>query len=98
MFTPLITTLALRKGEKMMQSTVSFLTTLVLVYALMGTGSVSAAHDRHPLVGSWLVAYDVQVFGAVIPLMLSFGYDGVTIETDSPAPTPLGDLGILIVS
>ena len=106
MFTPLITILALRKGERMMQAPVSFLTILVLVYALVGLGRVSAAaaqpppsvHGRHQLVGSWLVTYDVEAFGVVIPILLSFGRDGVMIETDSPAPTPVGALGTLILS
>jgi hypothetical protein len=55
-------------------------------------------HGRHPLVGSWLVTYDVEAFGVVIPILLSFGRDGVVIETDSPAPTPVGPLGTLILS
>jgi hypothetical protein len=72
----------------------------------VGIGSASAVaaqshpsgHGRHPLVGSWLVTYDVEAFGVVIPLLLSFGRDGVVIETDSPAPTPVGPLGTLILS
>jgi hypothetical protein len=103
---PCTTALALRKGEKMMQSAVSCLTTCILVSVLVGIGSVSAVaaqshpsgHGRHLLVGSWLVTYDVEAFGVVIPLLLSFGRDGVVIETDSPAPTPVGPLGTLILS
>ena len=106
MFMPCITALALRKGENMIHSAVSFLTTCMLVYALVGIGSASAVaaqshpsgHGRHPLVGSWLVTYDVEAFGVVIPILLSFGRDGVMIETDSPAPTPVGPLGTLILS
>ena len=90
----------------MRQSAVSFLTTWLLVSALVGLGSVSAAaaqsppsvHGRHPLVGSWLVTYDVEAFGVVIPILLSFGRDGVMTETDSPAPTQVGPLGTLILS
>jgi hypothetical protein len=74
------------------------LTTCLVVSALVGLGSVSAVaaqsppsvHGRHPLVGSWLVTYDVEAFGVVIPILLSFGRDGVLLETDSPAPTPGG--------
>ena len=63
---PCTTALALRKGEKMMPSAVSCLTTCLLVSALVGIGSASAVaaqshpsgHDRHSLVGSWLVTYD----------------------------------------
>jgi hypothetical protein len=52
----------------------------------------------HQPVGSWLVTYDVEAFGIPIPILLSFGRDGVLIETDSPEPTPVGSLGILILS
>jgi hypothetical protein len=51
-----------------------------------------------PLVGSWLVTYTVPAFVVPIPLLLSFGRDGIMLETDSPAPTPVGDLGVLILS
>ena len=106
MFTSFTTALTLRKEEKMMPSVVSFLTTLMLVSALVGLGSASSAaaqshpsgHGRHQLVGSWLVTYDVEAFGVVIPLLLSFGRDGVMIESDSPAPTQVGPLGTLILS
>ena len=106
MFMPCTTALALRKGENMIHSAVSSLTTCMLVSALVGLGSASAVaaqshpsgHGRHPLVGSWLVTYDVEAFGVVIPILLSFGRDGVMIETDSPAPTPVGPLGTLILS
>jgi hypothetical protein len=106
MCTPFTTARALRRGENMRQSAVSFLTTCLLVYAVVGIGSVSSAaaqsppsgHGRHPLVGSWLVTYDVEAFGVVIPILLSFGRDGVMIETDSPAPTQVGPLGTLILS
>jgi len=106
MYTPFTPVLALRKGENMRHSAVAFLTTCLVVSALVGLGSVSAAaaqsppsmYGRHPLVGSWLVTYDVEAFGVVIPILLSFGRDGVMIETDSPAPTPVGPLGTLILS
>ena len=106
MYTPFTPVLALRKGENMRHCAVSFLTTCLWVSALVGLGSVSAAaaqsppsvHGRHLLVGSWLVTYDVEAFGVVIPILLSFGRDGVVIETDSPAPTPVGPLGTLILS
>jgi len=106
MFMPCTIALALRKGEQRRPSAVSCLTTCLLVSALVGLGSAStvaaqshpSVHDRHPLVGSWLVTYDVEAFGVVIPLLLSFGRDGVMIETDSPAPTPVGPLGTLILS
>ena len=86
-----------------MKSTASFLITLVLVCALAGMAVVTSAsaqshprlsfHVRHPLVGSWLVTYDVQAFGVPIPILLSFGRDGVMLETDSPAPTLVGEPG-----
>ena len=106
MRTPFTPVLALRKGESMRHSAVAFLTICLVVSALVGLGSVSAVaaqsppsgHGRYPLVGSWLVTYDVEAFGVVIPLLLSFGRDGVVIETDSPAPTPVGPLGTLILS
>ena len=41
MFMPCTTALALRKGENMMHATVSFLTTCMLVSALVGIGSAS---------------------------------------------------------
>jgi hypothetical protein len=106
MFMPCTAALVFRKGEHMLHSAVSCLTTCLLVSALVGLGSASAVvaqshpsgHGRHPLVGSWLVTYDVEAFGVVIPILLSFGRDGVVIETDSPAPTPVGPLGTLILS
>ena len=91
-----------------MKSTASFLVTLMLECALMGMAIATSAsaqsqsppsfHIPHQLVGSWLVTYDVQAFGVPIPILLSFGRDGVMIETDSPAPTPVGSLGVLILS
>jgi hypothetical protein len=91
-----------------MKSTASYLVPLVLACVLMGMTIVTSAstqshllpsvHVRHQLVGSWLVTYDVQAFGVPIPVLLSFGRDGVMIETDSPASTPVGDLGVLILS
>ncbi len=91
-----------------MQSTGSFLRRLVLACALVGIGIVAPAAAqspqeqsfpvRHQPVGSWLVTYDVQAFGVPIPVLLTFGRDGVVIETDTPAPTPVGDLGVLILS
>ena len=106
MFTPFTTALARRQEEKMRPSAIACLTTCMLVSAHVGLGSVSAAaaqsppsvHGRHLLVGSWLVTYDVEAFGVVIPILLSFGRDGVMIETDSPAPTPVGPLGTLVLS
>lgn len=94
------------RNERIMPVTVSVLATLLLASALVGPGGVSPAvaqphhsrHVRHPLVGSWLVTYDVEAFGMPIPILLSFGRDGVMIETDSPAPTPVGPLGTLILS
>ena len=81
---------------------VSFLTGLLLACALVGFGIVTPAaaessrqlpsHIRHQPVGSWLVTYDVKAFGVPIPILLSFGADGVMIETDSPALTTVGDL------
>jgi hypothetical protein len=56
------------------------------------------AHILDLLVGSWLVTYDVQAFGFPIPILLSFTRDGVMIETDTPAPTPVGNLGTPILS
>jgi hypothetical protein len=81
MCTPCIPVLALRKGENMRQSAVAFLTTCLVVSALVGLSRVSAAaaqsplsvHGRTQLVGFWLVTYDVEAFGVVIPLLLSFG-------------------------
>ena len=60
------------------------------------TGRSSQIFDV--LVGSWLVTYNVQAFGFPIPILLSFTRDGVMIETDTPAPTPVGSLGTLILS
>ena len=90
------------------KSNVSLLTRLALGCALVGMGIVTPVvaqpdaqppfHVHHQLVGSRLATYDVQAFGVTIPILLSFGRDGVTIETDSPAPTPVGNLGVLILS
>ena len=81
---------------------------LLLACAVIGTSSgIPAAADTTTgrsapifdlLVGSWLVTYDVQAFGFPIPILLSFTRDGVMIETDTPAPTPVGNLGTLILS
>ena len=60
------------------------------------TGRSSLIFDL--LVGSWLVTYDVPAFVFPIPILLSFTRDGVMIETDTPAPTPVGNLGTLILS
>ena len=86
----------------------ALLSALLVVCAVAGTSSrmPSAAdmptgrssHILDLLVGSWLVTYDVQAFGFPIPILLSFTGDGVMIETDTPAPTPVGDLGTLILS
>jgi hypothetical protein len=91
-----------------MKSTVSSLRRLVLACGLVGIGIATPTaaqsppqpsfHVSHPLVGSWLVTYDVQAFGVPIPLLLTFGGEGAMIETDTPAPTPVGDLGVLILS
>ena len=89
-----------RTPESTMKLNVTVLLGLLLVCALLGIGLVSAAaaeaqrqqssQNRHQPVGSWLVTYDVPAFLVPIPLLLSFGRDGVVIETDSPAPTPVG--------
>ena len=57
------------------------------------------------LLGSWQVIYNVPAFVIPIPILLTFsGSDGLAgafgevIETDSPAPTPVGELGTLILS
>ena len=81
---------------------------LLLAYAAIGiSGGIPAsadtptgrfAHISDLLVGSWLVTYDVQAFGFPIPILLSFTRDGIMIETDTPAPTPVGNLGTLILS
>ena len=81
---------------------------LLLAYAVIGTSSGIPASADTPtgrsaqifdlLVGSWLTTYDVQAFGFPIPILLSFTRDGVMIETDTPAPTPVGNLGTLILS
>jgi hypothetical protein len=96
------------KRESAMQANVSFLTRLVLACALAGTVIFTSAsaqsppqpsfHFRLQLVGSWLVTYDVQAFGVPIPILLSFGRDGLMIESDSPAPTPVGNLGVPIAT
>jgi hypothetical protein len=92
----------------MRKSTVSFLTRLVLACALVGIGIVTPAAAQSPPqpsfhvsdqpVGSWLVTYDVQAFGVPIPILLTFGGDSTMIGTDTPAPTPVGSLGVLILS
>jgi hypothetical protein len=81
---------------------------LLLVFLVTGLGNSIRASADPPagrstfiydlLVGSWLVTYDVQAFGFPIPILLSFTRDGVMIETDAPAPTPVGNLGTLILS
>ena len=81
---------------------------LLLACAVIGTSTGLPASADTPtgrsspifdlLVGSWLVTYDVQAFGFPIPILLSFTRDGVMIETDTPAPTPVGNLGTLILS
>ena len=81
---------------------------LLLACAVIATSSgISASADPPTgrsspifdlLVGSWLVTYDVQAFGFPIPILLSFTRDAVMIETDTPAPTPVGNLGTLILS
>lgn len=53
-----------------------------------------------PLVGSWLLQYTVTAFGpATVPILNSFTGEGIVIETDTPAPTPvLAALGSYVVS
>ena len=53
-----------------------------------------------PLVGSWLLQYTVAAFGpATVPILNSFTGEGIVIETDTPAPTPvLAALGTYVVS
>jgi hypothetical protein len=97
-----------QRCDRTMKLTVSFLTGLFLACALLGSGAVVPAaaesrqqltsHNLHQPIGSWLVTYDVPAFFVPIPILLSFGRDGVMIETDSPAPTPVGNLGTLILS
>lgn len=94
------------KRETIRQIPVAILVTWMLALALAWLGRVSsaaaqphqAAPGRQHLVGSWLVTYDVEAFGTPIPILLSFGRDGVMLETDTPAPTPVGPLGTLILS
>jgi hypothetical protein len=96
------------RREGMTHCNVPFLTSLVLVCAFVGIGILTPAVAQSPrqpsvlirpqLVGSWLVTYDVQAFGVPIPILLTFGRGGVMIESDSPAPTPVGSLGIVILS
>ena len=91
-----------------MKSRTRLFAALALACAVIGPGSGIPASADNPagrsayifasLVGSWLVTYDVQAFGFPIPILLSFGRDGVMIETDTPAPTPVGNLGTLILS
>lgn len=53
-----------------------------------------------PLTGSWLLQYTVAAFGpATVPILSSFTGEGIVIETDTPAPTPvLAALGSYVVS
>ena len=91
-----------------MKSRTRLFAALVLACTVIGPGSGIPASADNPagrsayifdlLVGSWLVTYDVQAFGFPIPILLSFTRDGVMIETDTPAPTPVGSLGTLILS
>ena len=82
---------------------------LLIACALIGPGMNSLASAetpqlnsnqfRHPLVGSWLVTYDVPAFLVPIPILLSFTADGIIIETDSSVPTPFGPpIGTLVLS
>jgi hypothetical protein len=82
---------------------------LLIACALIGLGMNSLAiaqtqqlqsnQFRHPLVGSWLVTYDVPAFVVPIPILLSFTADGIIIETDSSVPTPFGPpIGTLVLS
>lgn len=97
-----------RGCESTTKLNVTFLTGLLLTWALIGIAIYtpaaaeshrqSSAHGRHQPVGSWLVTYDVPAFVVPIPILLSLGRDGVMIETDSPAPRPVGSLGVLILS
>src|SRR5215471_13392509 len=91
-----------------MKSRTGLLAALLLACAVIARGSGIGALADTPtgrssyifdlLVGSWLVTYDVQAFGFPIPILLSFARDGVMIETDTPAPTPVGNLGTLVLS
>lgn len=53
-----------------------------------------------PVVGSWLLQYTVAAFGpATVPILSSFTGEGLLIESDTPAPTPvLASLGSYVVS
>ena len=90
-----------------MRSRKGWFAALLLACAVITGSGTQAAADTPTgrsaqifelLVGSWLVTYDVQAFGFPIPILLSFTGDGVMIETDTPAPTPVGNLGTLILS
>jgi hypothetical protein len=90
-----------------MRSRKNWFAGLLLACAVIAGSGIPAAADTPTgrsaqifelLVGSWLVTYDVQAFGFPIPILLSFTGDGVMIETDTPAPTPVGNLGTLILS
>ena len=70
----------------------------VVLPASADTPSRRSSYILELLVGSWLVTYNVEAFGFPIPILLSFTRDGVMIETDTPAPTPVGNLGTLILS
>jgi hypothetical protein len=82
---------------------------LIIACGLIGSGMSGLARAetqqlqdqqfRHPLVGSWLVTYDVPAFVVPIPILLSFTADGIIIETDSSLPTPFGPpIGTLVLS
>jgi hypothetical protein len=66
---------------------------------ILGSEKQEQKFENSPLVGSWLVTYDVPAFIVPIPILLSFTADGIIIETDSPAPTPFGGtIGTLLLS
>lgn len=99
---------SLLRHERQLTSTGLFLAIVVLAWALVGMEGITPAAApvqspsvspvRQLPVGSWLVTYDVPAFVVPIPILLSFGIEGILMETDSPAPTPVGSLGVLVLS
>ena len=84
------------------------LTTLALMCALAVLVSATSVASQVPSalllseprlpVGSWQAVYDVPAFGRLTPTLLSFGIEGVLIETVFPVPTPVEGLGTVILS
>jgi hypothetical protein len=99
---------SLLRHDRRMTATGLFLAIVVFAYALVAMERVTSAAAplqppsvslvRQLPVGSWLVTYNVPAFVVPIPILLSFGIEGVVMETDSPAPTPVGSLGVLVLS